>query len=112
MSVGKYRDSSTFDELISRRREAGFRKYAIEVDGEMIDKAIFMDTSWETLEELADCIVYLRFERAKVGSRGLKQEQRRVESWIRSLELIGNEMFAYRARLLDKAPELINTIVE
>lgn len=111
-TIGKFRDSQTFEELIERRREAGFRKYAINVDGKMVDKAVFMDTTWEALEELADTIVYLRLESAKIGSRGLKQEQRRIESMIRTLLQLGRDIFSYRQRVLKKAPELINTEVE
>ncbi len=112
MSIGKFRDAETFDELVQRRREAGFEKYAIMVEGQAVDKAVFMDTSWETVEEIADAIVYLRFEGAKVGSAGLKQEQNRIEAWIRSLLLLGSDVYSYRQRMLERGSDLVSTEVE
>ncbi len=112
MSIGKFRDAETFDDLVRRRREAGFMKYAILVDGQEVDKAVFMDTSWETAEEVADAIVYLRFESAKVGSAGLKQEQNRIEAWIRSLLLLGSDIYNYRRRMISRGSDLVSTEVE
>lgn len=112
MSIGKFRDVETFDELVQRRREAGFEKYAIMVEGQPVDKAVFMDTSWETAEEIADAIVYLRFESAKVGSAGLKQEQNRIESWIRALQQLGADVFDYRSRMTLRGSDLVSTEVE
>jgi len=112
VSIGKFRDAETFYDLVQRRREAGFVKYAILVDGQEVDKAVFMDTSWETVEEVADAIVYLRFESAKVGSAGLKQEQNRIEAWIRSLLLLGSDIYSYRCRMIERGSDLVSTEVE
>ena len=107
MSTFKFRDSKSFEELITRRRNQGFEEYAILIGGKRVDKAVFLDTSWETLEELADAVVYIRFEIAKVGTMDLKAECRRLRSLEKAILQLGRELFDYRERMSIKAPDLI-----
>ncbi len=107
MSEFKFRDSRDFETLIVRRRRQGFEIYATLFGDKMVDRAVFLDTSWEALEELADAVVYMRFEIAKVGTEGLKNERIRLKAIERAILQLGSELFAYRERIRTKSPDLL-----
>lgn len=107
MSLPKFRSAPSFEALINQRRQAGFLKYAVTIRGQKVDRALFMDTSWEALEELADAVVYLTFEVTKLESKGFRAEARRLTSLIKALESQGEALFAYRGRLRELAPDLL-----
>lgn len=100
---------NTFGDLVCSRREIGFEQYAILVDGEKTDRAFYVDTSWETLEELADGYIYSSFEIVKLESRGLRMEARRMRALRRTLQRLGDDLIAYRERVSVSAPELLES---
>jgi len=110
MKLGKFRSSESFDVLVEKRRAAGFETYGVVLDnGEKVDKAVLIDTSWEAVEQIADSVHYLRFEVAKVGSRGLRAERQRLQALEKALSQIEHDLFEYRKRMLERAPDLVNT---
>ena len=65
--------SLSFEELIEYRKAIGYRVYGVKLDiGVIIDRAWYMDLTWECLEELADACVYLDFEVQKLRNREAK----------------------------------------
>lgn len=99
--------ATSFRDLKEGRRKAGFEEYAIVVGGERVDKALFMDTSWETLEEISDSIIYLEFELVKLEALGIRNEARRIKSYIRQLWSVGDAIWIYRERIKSVAPDLL-----
>lgn len=106
-NLSDFRTSKTFSDLTTARRNWGFDTYGITVRGQKVDKAIFLDTSWEGVEEIADAVVYLRFEITKLTSKGLLREKKRLENLVLVLTRVGNELFQYRKRLETLSPDLL-----
>ena len=106
MSI-KGSEATTFDELVKARRAFGWEEYSIVVGGFRVDKAVFMDVSAEALEEVADLVVYLRFELEKVETKNLKGPARTLRGFLRTAESLGELLFKYRDTVRVRAPELL-----
>lgn len=101
----------TPEELVAKRKAWGFSQYAIEVRGIKVDKALFMDTSWESLEEIADSIIYLEFELDKLDSQELRMEAIRIRAMIKVAYRLMHDLFAYRERVKVSCPDLLESKV-
>ena len=100
--------SLTFDELIEYRKAIGYRVYGVKLDiGVIVDRAYYMDISWECMEELADACVYIEFEIDKLRHREAKLEARRLTGVIKSLHNAASTLYSYRERVENKFPELL-----
>lgn len=103
----------SFDELLEYRRSIGYRVYGVKhISGIIIDRASYMDISWECIEELADACVYLSFEEEKLRNRQFKFEARKILSMIGSLKNTAQELYYYRERMENKYPELLEETLE
>lgn len=112
MSIHDLRNSVTNPEdLVRKRKSWGFFQYAIKVNDVMVDQAIFKDTSWETLEELADAAVYLEFELDKLESKDFRMEARRVQAMRRVVYRLMSDLFSYRERVKISSPDLLESKV-
>ncbi len=98
---------SEFGNLCLRRKRVGFEEYAIIHHGERVDRALFIDTSWESLEELADAHIYLDFEIQKLESKGLRLEARRLEALKRTVRRVAEDLLKYRERAEASCPDLL-----
>ena len=105
--------SLTFDELIEYRKAIGYRVYGVKLDiGVIIDRAWYMDLSWECMEELADACVYLDFEIQKLRNREAKLEARRLEGVVRSIKSSAGTLKHYRERVSDRFPEIFKETLQ
>lgn len=105
--------SLSFEELIEYRKAIGYRVYGVKLDiGVIVDRAWYMDLSWECLEELADACVYLEFETEKLRSREAKLEARRLDSVVRSIKSSANILESYRERVSDRFPEVFKETLQ
>ncbi len=103
----------SFEELIEYRKAIGYRVYGVKLDvGIIIDRAWYMDLSWECMEELADACVYLDFEVQKLRNREAKLEARRLESTIRSIKSSAAVLDSYRERVSDRFPEIFKETLQ
>ena len=103
----------SFDELLEYRRAIGYRVYGVKhTSGVIIDRAVYMDISWECIEELADACVYLSFEEEKLRNKQSKFEARKIMSMIGSLKATARELYLYRERMESKYPELLEETLE
>jgi hypothetical protein len=100
-----------FKTLVDERRAWGAYVHLLDLEGEKVEKADFLDTSWETLEELADARIYLSFEETKLRVRESRAEARKVASWIRIIDNLAAEVYKYRNRVNEKFPELFENRV-
>jgi len=103
----KTMEAKTFADLVLTRRADGFDLYAIEIDGRLVDRAFYIATSFESVEELADLYIYLSFEFAKLNVYGLKMEARRIDSFRKVVDRLGRDLFDYIERLKILAPDLL-----
>ena len=105
--------SLSFEELIEYRKAIGYRVYGVKLDiGVIVDRAWYMDLSWECLEELADACVYLEFETEKLRSREAKLEARRLDSVVRSIKSSAIILESYRERVSDRFPEVFKETLQ
>ena len=105
--------SLSFEELIEYRKAIGYRVYGVKLDiGVIIDRAWYMDLTWECLEELADACVYLDFEVQKLRNREAKLEARRLDSMIRSIKNTASILRSYRERVSDRFPEIFKETLQ
>ncbi len=105
--------SLTFDELIEYRKAIGYRVYGVKLDiGIVVDRAYYMDISWECMEELADACVYIGFEIDKLRHREAKLEARRLVGVLRSLHNAASTLYSYRERMQNRFPELLKETLQ
>ncbi|KKN11659.1 hypothetical protein LCGC14_1024330 [marine sediment metagenome] len=71
---------------------------------------LFQDSSWKTLISLADSDIHLEVHIAKVTSRGLKAEVRTLKAIQKDIQNAAKKILELRARLRQKAPEVLQEI--
>ena len=103
----------SFEELVEYRKAIGYRVYGVQLDiGVIVDRAWYMDLSWECLEELADACVYLDFEIQKLRNREAKLEASRLTSVVRSIKGTANTIKSYRERVSERFPEIFKETLQ
>ncbi len=103
----------SFQELVEYRKAIGYRVYGVKLDiGVIVDRAWYMDLSWECMEELADACVYLEFEIQKLRNREAKLEARRLEGVVRSIKSTAGTLKNYRERVSDRFPEIFKETLQ
>lgn len=103
----------SFDEVVEYRKGIGYEVYGVSTrEGARIDRAWYMDLSWECIEELADAMVYLSFEVSKLDGVDSKIEMRRINSTCSQIRSAANSLWDYRERLKQKYPFLFKETLE
>jgi hypothetical protein len=85
-------------------------KEGVTTQGVTMHPAFFKDVSLLIAKSLAETSIYLDLEIAKVESKGMMLEARKLKAIRRSVDQSGSDIFNIRETYVTKAPDLMRDL--